>query len=168
MIRVVDGNLIHADEEIIAHQVNCQGKMGSGVAAQVRTYYPEAFKEYVDLVRYVDSYNALSGSGNRNNMTLLGRCQIVSFDRDGYRKSIANLFAQDRYGYDGKLYTNYTAFEKCIANLRTACENRGIKRIAMPYKIGCGRGGGNWDIIQNIIREGLRHFDVTLYCYQEK
>lgn len=167
MIRVVDGNLIHADEEIIAHQVNCRGKMGSGVAAQVRTYYPEAFNEYVDLVRYVDSHNALCGSG-KNNMTLLGRCQIVSFDRDGHKMNIANLFAQDRYGYDGKQYTNYTAFEKCIDNLKIGCKNRGIKRIAMPYKIGCGRGGGNWDIIQNIIDKGLRHFDVTLYRYEEK
>lgn len=28
------GNLLNAPQKVIAHQVNCQGKMGSGVAKQ--------------------------------------------------------------------------------------------------------------------------------------
>ena len=30
------GNLLNAPQKVIAHQVNCQGKMGSGVAKAIR------------------------------------------------------------------------------------------------------------------------------------
>ena len=32
MIKVVNGSLLDATEDILCHQVNCQGVMGSGVA----------------------------------------------------------------------------------------------------------------------------------------
>ena len=31
MLKVIDGDLLDAKEDIIGHQVNCQGVMGSGV-----------------------------------------------------------------------------------------------------------------------------------------
>jgi O-acetyl-ADP-ribose deacetylase (regulator of RNase III) len=40
------GNLLDAQTDVIAHQVNCQGVMGSGVAAEVKKRYPEAFNSY--------------------------------------------------------------------------------------------------------------------------
>ena len=32
MIKIVDGSLLDATEDILCHQVNCQGNMGAGVA----------------------------------------------------------------------------------------------------------------------------------------
>ena len=36
MIQIIEGNLFDSNAHIIAHQVNCQGVMGSGVAKQVK------------------------------------------------------------------------------------------------------------------------------------
>ena len=34
MFTFVSGDLLHADTDVIAHQVNCQGVMGAGLARQ--------------------------------------------------------------------------------------------------------------------------------------
>ena len=47
MIRVVKGNLLDAREIVIAHQVNCQKKMNSGVAKAIREKYPEVYEKYL-------------------------------------------------------------------------------------------------------------------------
>ena len=36
MIKERKGNLLQADAPMIAHQVNCQGVMGAGIARQIR------------------------------------------------------------------------------------------------------------------------------------
>ena len=46
MIKVVYGDLMQATEDIIVHQVNCKGVMGSGVAKQIKANFPEVFNEY--------------------------------------------------------------------------------------------------------------------------
>ena len=46
MVRIIEGNLFDTKAEIICHQCNCQGVMGSGVAAEVKKRYPEVFKAY--------------------------------------------------------------------------------------------------------------------------
>lgn len=46
MIKIVNRDIILANEQIIAHQVNCKGVMGSGVAKSIKTAYPEVYNEY--------------------------------------------------------------------------------------------------------------------------
>lgn len=40
MIKVINGDLFTSKANFIVHQVNCQGVMGSGVAAQVAENFP--------------------------------------------------------------------------------------------------------------------------------
>ena len=42
-----EGNLLDAQTDVIAHQVNCQGVMGSGVAKQIRDKWPRVYDSYV-------------------------------------------------------------------------------------------------------------------------
>ena len=46
MIKIIDGNLFDTKAHIICHQCNCQGVMGSGVAAEVKRRYPYVFNSY--------------------------------------------------------------------------------------------------------------------------
>ena len=59
MIKVVKGNLLDATEAIIAHQVNCQKKMNSGVAKAIREKYPIVFDIYHQDPHQVE-YNSLN------------------------------------------------------------------------------------------------------------
>ncbi len=46
MIKIIDGNLFDTKAKIIAHQVNCRGVMGSGVALQIKERYPYVYEMY--------------------------------------------------------------------------------------------------------------------------
>lgn len=164
-IKIIDGNLFDSKAKIIAHQVNCQGKMNSGVAKEVRQRYPHVYDEYTRLVNLHDDRSLL-----------LGMTQFVPTDGNfvgispgsiGYNGHyIANLFAQGSYGYDGRCYTDLRALENCFATLAIATyykNNFYGCTIAMPYKIGCVRGGANWDEVYSMIEKTFKNVDVELW-----
>ena len=80
MIRVVKGNLLDATEIVIAHQVNCQKKMNSGVAKAIREKYPEAFEKYLETDPQL---------GN------VGFVFVPTDKLTGNGITIANMYAQD-------------------------------------------------------------------------
>lgn len=147
MIRHLNQDVTTARQEIIVHQVNCQGRMGSGVAKAIKEKFPNVYTEYK---KYCDKY----GRPQVINV-LLGKCQIVEIDEPNRNRPgkqyVANLFAQDKYGFDGQMHTSYDAFLKGLQTLKEFCIEHNIKSIAFPEKIGCGRGGADWQIISRII-----------------
>lgn len=151
MIKILNGNLFDTDAEIICHQCNCQGVMGSGVAAEVKRRYPNVFRTYCDT--YI--YEGL----------MLGDTIIVP-TKNNKGQVIANLCAQDKYGRD-KQYTDYDALRKCLRSVRDFIEHskwEGVARIAFPYGMGSVRGGGDWNTVYQIIEEELgQYYDVEIW-----
>lgn len=135
-VQIIDGDLFQTHAKYICHQVNCQARMGSGVAKQVRAKYPEVYNAYVGFCN--EERNAF------------GQTQFVQAN-DG--KVVVNMFAQSNYGYDGKLYTDYTAFQSCLKRIKLTVPAG--ETIAMPFKIGCGLGGGDWNVILGLIQKEL-------------
>lgn len=90
---------------------------------------------------------------------LLGIAQLVQADKNTI---VVNIFAQKNFGYDGKCYTDYSALRK---GLETVRDNNKEDCIAIPYLMGCHRGGGDWNIVSSMIEEILSDCDVTLYEY---
>lgn len=152
MINIVNGNIVFAKEDIIGHQVNCKGVMGSGVAYQLRNEYPAIFPPYQQYCRTL---------GNE----LLGKVQLITVSSGKY---ILNMFGQDGYGRD-KQYTNIAALEECIAKLYTYATENGLT-VALPYGIGCGRGGADWNIVYSILCKYFGESDgstqLVLYKYK--
>lgn len=145
-IRVITGNLLDAKTEIIAHQVNCQGVMGAGVALAIREKWPQVY----------ESYRAICKAAPRPD-SLLGMAQIVDIqERRTLPANVANLFGQCGIGH-GSCQTNYPALEKAMENLKKYMTMHGLTYVAMPYGIGCGLAGGNWDVVEDII---TRTFDA--------
>ena len=153
MIRHVTGDLFQSDEiDVIAHQVNCRGVMGSGVARQVRQLFPLAFTLYKEQCDYHNQFGP----------NLLGRNQYVNAELRGRKIIVANMFAQLDYGYDGKQYTSYDALRSCLRSLGAYARKRAAK-IGLPYRIACDRGGADWDIVYGMICEELHDCEVTLF-----
>lgn len=161
MIRIIEGDLFTTDAHFIAHQVNCMGVMGSGVALQVKEKYPHVYKEYAKVA----------------SSKMLGQVQIVPTNPKylGYDSGsiaipnneqwICNLFAQDGYGY-GKQYTDMGALKKCFRIMWMTVHKKNNNfdaKIAMPYKIGCCRGGGNWDEVYTMMEEIFEDCNVELW-----
>ena len=143
MVTVVKGNLLDATEHVIAHQVNCQRKMNSGVAKAIKEKYPEVFEIY------------------QNTIPQLGLVDMIYVVKPDIH-FIYNMYSQDKYGYDGKQYTDYNAFRECCKTIVKKCKKLKLS-VAMPYKIGSDRGGADWDKIMDILLEEFTDVDLTLY-----
>ncbi len=150
-IKNIDGNLLDTDAELILHQVNCQGKMNSGVAKAIREKWPIVFEEYIKLF------------SNDLFVVKLGICQPVSVTDN---QKVINMFSQDNYGYDGKMYTSYDAINTCLGKVKDYCVNNGYKRIALPYKMCCCRGGANWDVIMAMIKANFEDSGITIEIWK--
>lgn len=131
MIKIIEGNLFDTTAPVIAHQVNCRGVMGSGVARQVKKIDQGVFEEYRDLC-YANYPKVLLG------MAQPCYSKVLS-------KFIVNLFGQETYGTDPQQYTDISALFSALSGLRYFMIGRKEQRIALPYKIGCGRGRADWD-----------------------
>ena len=150
-VKIINGNLLDATEDIICHQVNCQGVMGSGVALAIREKWPEVYERYHKFVE-------LNRRGH-----LLGH--VLYAPTENEEQHVANMFAQNLYGYDGDRYTSYDAFYKCLEQIRE--EMPAWYSIAFPYKIGSDRGGASWDVIYAMICDVLGNRDVTIYKLED-
>lgn len=145
------GNLLDAPVDYICHQVNCQGRMGSGIAKQIRERWPAVYDFYITRLDMLKD-------------KALGHTQLVPINNG---KVIINMFAQQYYGYDGKQYTSYDAFWACLGGI---CDSvpKGSK-IGFPAKIGCGLGGANWEVICKMIMEVLdKDYEVYIYMLEEE
>lgn len=147
MIKYIKGDLLNTDATCIVHGCNCQGRMASGVAKVIREKYPEVYNAYLELYT------------NLGNKLPLGYTQmIVTHDT----KLIFNAMTQEFYGRDGKRYIDYEAIRSCLRMIDVDYEIPYRTKIAMP-KIGAGLGGGNWKIIEQIINEELKDYEVLVY-----
>ena len=148
MVKIIDGNLFDSKANIICHQCNCQGVMGSGVAAEVKKRYPHVFdiyhKDYID-----------------------GKLKLgyVCFATAKQDQVVANMCGQDKFGYDGATYTSYEKLQECLDSVVTfAMFDYDVRpTVAFPYKMSCHRGGGDWNIVFNMIKDTFKDFDVEIW-----
>ncbi|MCR6108628.1 macro domain-containing protein [Salipaludibacillus agaradhaerens] len=159
---IKNGTIINANEHIIAHQVNGLGVMGGGVARQIKKAYPGVYRRYKT---FVDNHTSPEELLGRNLMIVTDGNPVYQYDKSGDSKIISNLFGQAHIGTSQK-QTDEKALRKALEHLAEFAKMDNLS-VAMPEGIGCGRGGGNWNEIQTIIKEVFGDYPVTLYRYTE-
>ena len=145
-----EGNLLDAQTDVIAHQVNCKGVMGSGVAKQIKEKWPNVFKQYDYHVRMLDH-------------NVLGDCQLVQIKEN---KFVANLFGQRYYGRENLRYTSYDGIYDALVKLQVYMNTRDCKSIAIPYKMSSDRGGADWNVILAMIESVFKNTDITIEIWK--
>lgn len=148
MIKIVNGNLLDSSAKYICHQVNCQGVMGSGVAKQIREKYPQVFEKYKALC---DQYAGRRGE-------LLGQIQGIRVNEN---TAVINIFGQFDYGRSKSVYTDISALKSGCKEI--ADHVKIGSTIAMPYRIGCGLGNGDWGAVLDMLTEVFREHYLILY-----
>lgn len=120
---------------VICHQVNCVGIMGGGLALQVRNRWDHVYQHYLSKRDWE-----------------LGDCQIVRVN-DAPHQYVANLAGQV------DITPNATEPGALVIALRTARDfaNANGLTLYIPYMIGCGIGGGDWDDISRMIENTAPH-----------
>ena len=133
-MKTISGNILDVGEGIICHQVNCMGVANAGLARQIRNKWPGWFALYsISLPVFGD----------------------VKYYHLSPKLVIASLYAQVDYGRrERRRYTNYAALGSGLFGVRVY--NRDYKLpVYVPYGLGCGLGGGDWNIVSQIIEDAL-------------
>lgn len=155
---ITHGDVLNTDIKIIAHQVNCKGVMGGGLAKQIKDHYPQVFSEYCAFVEDCE-YCGDSPLGT------------VCCYRVNDSRYIWNVFGQEGYGTD-KCYTDYDAVKRAfvdvIENWRCSehCNWENQIPIAIPCYFGCGLGGGDWSIMKSVLEEIEKDQNVIFVAYK--
>lgn len=139
------GNLMHVTTGHIVHGCNAQGVMGSGVALAVKRKFPKAYEDYIRI--------------HHDHGLKLG----VAYPYAIYSDLVVwNAITQDGFGSLTR-NTSYDAIQTCFEQI-----NKTLSQAPSSYcefhipKIGAARGGGNWEIIREIIEQTMDH-PVTLW-----
>lgn len=144
------GNLMNVTAGHIVHGCNAQGVMGSGVALAVKRKFPGAYKSYLNI--------------HENGGLQLGRAYFTPISS---KLAVWNAITQGGFGSPIR-NTSYDAIQTCFQEINDHISSglEGImnmqpNEVHIPL-IGAARGGGNWEIIREIIEQTMTH-SVTLW-----
>lgn len=156
-MQIINQDMLRLERGVLFHQVNCEGFMGGGIARALADKYRHLEPEYRRFC------NDVRRDGEDS--SLLGKAQLVVISAE---LSVCNVFGQV-YTSSAERQTSYDgtvkAFEQ-IAHAREKHVNSTFKRLPLyfPFKMGCGLGGGNWQIYSAIIEA---YFPDAIICKHE-
>jgi O-acetyl-ADP-ribose deacetylase (regulator of RNase III) len=141
------GSLLDIPSGHIVHGCNAQGVMGSGVAKAIKDKWPHVYQDYRDIFE-------------KKGLTV-GDVYPVRAE-EGIL--VWNAITQEYFGTDRR-HVSYDAIENCFKLIQQSLECDWYasfkKEIHIPL-IGCGLGGGNWEIVREIIEQTVT-VPVTLW-----
>ncbi|GMO66840.1 MAG: hypothetical protein Ta2D_12730 [Rickettsiales bacterium] len=153
IIEYINGDVFNNDCDIMIQQVNTFGIMESGLALQVKKKFPDVYIEYKNYCMQFLS----------NMRQLLGTIRI------GYTENflIAHLFCQNGIN-SSQQTTDYDRMFECFIRLKDYMLSNNFKKLAIPYKIGCGNGGGKWEIVEEKIKKAFEgmNFYIKIYKFE--
>lgn len=133
MIIEQKGDLLSVERGIIVHGCNAKGRMGSGVAKEVRNRIPAAYNAYMDAYK--------------ERKLKLGMAVVVCLTDGRY---VINGITQEGYGRNKLIvYTDYDAVRAVFHTVNRLATQTGLP-VHFPL-IGCGYGNGDWDTVSAII-----------------
>jgi O-acetyl-ADP-ribose deacetylase (regulator of RNase III) len=143
--------MLQTPHSVLFHQVNCQGVMGSGLALEIKKRFPKHYQDYKEHCTF--------GS-------CLGE-NVVTYIA-GTNKVVVGVFGQEDYG-KGERHTNYSALIIGISNeiQRMRYTVSYTKRVyILPKYIGCGLGGGDWAIVEQLLLDLEKVHNIELICVE--
>lgn len=144
-MKIIEKDILTVDSGIICQQVNCQGKMNSGLAKSIREKWPNVYSEYLSFCKSDWGFD------------LLGKFQKIKVSNDLF---VGNIFGQYNFGYDNQRYTDYCALNISFQELYN---NSGFHKLQVyfPMDFACCRGGGDWRIVSAMIEH---YFPEAIIC----
>lgn len=136
-MRIINEDITNVTTGIIIHQVNCRNRIGAGVSCPIIKKWPAVETAYH---YYCTSHTPAD---------LLGQMQTVvvrepdEFGLNGL--TIVNSFTQMNYGNAAKTGKVYTNMRLLVKNILKVCYQNADMTVYVPYGIGCGLAGGDWD-----------------------
>jgi O-acetyl-ADP-ribose deacetylase (regulator of RNase III) len=174
-MKIIQQNMLEIGSGVLFHQVNCQGIMGGGIAYALAKKFPGLEKAYRENIamrvknakndrEFIGSYltedgDILCEDGLANDV-MLGSTFLWTAPKPNLY--IANVFGQ---GYVSSIH-RMTSYDATVRAFEVLTKNDIIRNnpLYFPFKMGCGLGGGDWDIYSAIIN---RYFPDAIICQHE-
>jgi O-acetyl-ADP-ribose deacetylase (regulator of RNase III) len=151
----IKGDLLRGDWKYACHVANSHKVMGSGIAYFLKKKWPQVYEADLDC--------SLSPEGRNGNYS-------VANIGDGRR--VYNLYAMKGIGHDSHPLNRNLRYDDLHDALFKVCDdllkNNNLDdniKIAIPYKMGCDRAGGCWDLVHSILDLFEKLFGVTFVIY---
>jgi O-acetyl-ADP-ribose deacetylase (regulator of RNase III) len=147
MVSNKDGSIFDAEVTHIIHQANLYHTFGSGIAAEIKKRFPEAYE--------ADKLTIRGDKKRLGTFTFAKSKGII----------IVNLYSQDGMGGTER-HTDYVAMLAGLERIREWIPTTHKKpNVGLPFKIGCGLANGDWKIVKPIIDGTFSNvsYPVTIY-----
>lgn len=141
--------------KIICHICNDKNKWGRGFVLALSAKWNEPEEAYRRWTR---------GKDLPRNATpfKLGNVQIIKVTPD---IRVANMIAQHDIRFrNGVPPIRYDALRICLRKVAKYAKDKNAS-IHLPYLMGAGLAGGDWNKIEEIIREEMSDVSVTIYNF---
>ena len=144
VIKYTQGDIFESKCQAIINTVNCEGKMGKGLAYQFKKKFPEMEQDYVKVCLKGELYPGKLHIYQEKNFLII------------------NFPTKNKWREKSKI-------EYIVIGLRKLKEEiikKGIKSVAIP-PLGAGNGGLNWNEVKFEINRGLLDMeDVVFEVYE--
>lgn len=144
-MKIVCGDILSVNHGVIVHQVNCKKVMGAGLALAIRRKYPKHFADYI------------------GNEPELGDIVTTSIYNGLH---IIGVYGQYSYGRGGR-YTNYSSLYAGLAKANSFAAQKKLP-LYIPFGIGCGLAGGDWEMVQKIINRAAPNSIIVRKATSDK
>ena len=136
---------------VICHCCNALGAWGKGFVVPLGKKYPIAREKYLKFIKMTKEENRLGS---------------VSFAKVTDNIIVANIIGQFyTYPKDGKIPLDYEALEKGFRNVIELFQTNNIPLTIHMPKIGCGLAGGDWNVVEKIIKNTFINENIEVYVY---
>lgn len=140
--------LKNREVEAIAHQANCFCVMKSGIAPLIADEWPD--------VRKVDN---LTAKGDKDKMGHFTFAKVPE-------GKIFNIYGQYHWNRrDAGYGTSYEHLGMGLSSVADFMVNNKIQTLGLP-RIGCGLAGGDWGIVEHLIKHHFAHTDIEVTVYE--
>jgi O-acetyl-ADP-ribose deacetylase (regulator of RNase III) len=136
---------------VICHCCNALGAWGKGFVVPLGQKYPIAREKYLKFIKMTKEENRLGS---------------VSFAKATDNIIVANIIGQFyTYPKDGKIPLDYEALEKGFRSVIEMFQTNNIPLTVHMPKIGCGLAGGDWNRVEEIIKNTFINSNIEVYVY---
>jgi O-acetyl-ADP-ribose deacetylase (regulator of RNase III) len=151
-MKLIRQDILDVENGIICHQVNCRGVMGAGLAGAIARKWPHTKAAYIKAIK--------DGS------LKFGGCLLSIAQEDII---VAHIAGQNHYGSIRAptriRFTDYAAVTEGIRDLlrqTNGSDTLSKMPVYFPYGMGCGLGGGTWDIVSKILKTEMPHAVICM------
>lgn len=152
-MKYIGGDLVklalEGEFDVVVHGCNCWCAWGAGIAKQMKSAFPLAYEE---------DMGTLKGRESKLGTFSAARDQGVF---------VVNAYTQYRYGqfrHGEHQHASYDAIDKAFRSLSMGPIYDNARSIGVPY-IGAGLAGGEWKVIEQIIKANDPSDKITVVKY---